>query len=128
MDRLNYYYPIIPLYILPAMQEHHEDFKELIYKLAFFFPGVILGLAAKLSRINKAGKLTLKELILQTCIAFSTAWAAYFILEYLGANEKLCAAASVLCGRFGDEIMLFLWKYAKMSMLGSIDNFKKLLK
>lgn len=105
------------------MQEGHEEFKELIYKLAVYVPGVILGLAAKLSRINRGKKLTVKEALFQTAVAFSTAWVVWFLLEYCG-YQKLSAPAAVVCGRFGDEIMIFLWKYIRMS----IENLLKSIK
>jgi len=105
------------------MQEGHEEFKELIYKLAIYVPGVFLGLAAKLSRINRGRKLTMKEALFQTAVAFSTAWTVWFILEYLG-YQRLSAPAAVVCGRFGDEIMMFIWKYVKLS----IENISKSIK
>lgn len=105
------------------MQEGKEEFTELIYKIAIYIPGVILGLVAKLSRINRSKKLTVREAIYQTALAFSTAWVVWFLFEYWG-YQKLSAPAAVVCGRFGDEIMIFIWKYIKMS----IDNFTKLIK
>lgn len=105
------------------MQEGNEEFKELIYKLAIYVPGVILGLAAKLSRINRGKKLTVKEALFQTAVAFSTAWVVWFMLEYFG-YQRLSAPAAVVCGRFGDEIMIFIWKYIKLS----IENILKSIK
>jgi len=95
------------------MQEGSE-LKELIYKLAIYVPGVILGLSAKLSKLNKARKITWAEAIFQTAVALCTAWIAWFLLDYSG-YEKLRAPAAVVCGRFGDEIMIWIWGYLKMS-------------
>jgi hypothetical protein len=117
----NYYHNRI--YTPPKMQEGHEEFKELIYKLAVYVPGVILGLAAKLSRINRGKKLTVKEALFQTAVAFSTAWIVWFLLEYFG-YQRLSAPAAVVCGRFGDEIMIFIWKYIRLS----IENVLKAIK
>ena len=97
------------------MQENHEELRELIYKMEVYVPGVILGLAAKLSRINRGKKLTVKEALFQTTVAFSTAWIVWFMLEYFG-YQKLSAPAAVVCGRFGDEIMIFIWKYIRLSI------------
>jgi hypothetical protein len=105
------------------MQEGTDEFKELIYKIAIYVPGVIIGLAAKLSRINRNKKLTMREALFQTAVAFSTAWVVWFLLEYAGYS-KLSAPAAVVCGRFGDEIMIFIWKYIKMSL----ENITKSLK
>lgn len=105
------------------MQEGHEEFKEVIYKLAIYVPGVILGLAAKLSRINRGRKLTAKEAFFQTAVAFSTAWIVWFLLEYLG-YQRLSAPAAVVCGRFGDEIMIFIWKYIKLSVENLLKSIK----
>lgn len=97
------------------MQEGTDEFKELIYKIAIYVPGVIIGLAAKLSRINRSKKLTMKEALFQTAVAFSTAWVVWFLLEYWGFT-KLSAPAAVICGRFGDEIMIFIWGYIRLSI------------
>ena len=105
------------------MQEGHEEFKELIYKLAIYVPGVILGLAAKLSRINRGKKLTVREALFQTAVAFSTAWIVWFLLEYFG-YQRLSAPAAVVCGRFGDEIMIFIWKYIKLSIENVVKSIK----
>jgi hypothetical protein len=105
------------------MQEGHEEFKELIYKLAIYVPGVILGLAAKLSRINRGKKLTVREALFQTAVAFSTAWVVWFLLEYFG-YQRLSAPAAVVCGRFGDEIMIFVWKYIKLSIENVVKSIK----
>lgn len=105
------------------MQEGHEEFKELIYKLAIYVPGVILGLAAKLSRINRGKKLTVREALFQTAVAFSTAWVVWFLLEYFG-YQRLSAPAAVVCGRFGDEIMIFIWKYIKLSIENVVKSIK----
>lgn len=104
------------------MQENQE-LKDVIYKLAIYVPGVILGLTAKLSRINRDKKLTIREAIFQTAVAFSTAWIVWFILQYAG-YEKLAAPAAVVCGRFGDEIMIWIWKYIR----NSIENILKSIK
>lgn len=105
------------------MQEGNEEFKELIYKLGIYVPGVILGLAAKLSRINRGKKLTVKEALFQTAVAFSTAWVVWFMLEYFG-YQRLSAPAAVVCGRFGDEIMIFIWKYIKLSIENVVKSIK----
>lgn len=105
------------------MQEGHEEVSEIMYKLAIYIPGVIVGLAAKLSRINRGKKLTVKEAVFQTTVAFSTAWLVWFALEYMG-YQKLSAPAAVVCGRFGDEIMIFIWKYIRLS----IENILKAMK
>lgn len=105
------------------MAAEQEGLKELMYKLAIYVPGVMLGLAAKLSRINRDKKLTFREAIFQTMVAFSTAWMVWFALEYLG-YPRLSAPAAVVCGRFGDEIMIWVWKYVRMI----VENFLKSVK
>lgn len=105
------------------MQEANEDIRDLLYKMAVYIPGVILGLSAKLSRLNRERKLTWREGIFQTAVAFSSAWVIWFALEYLG-YQKLSAPAAVVCGRFGDEIMIWVWKYTKLMISSTLKSFK----
>lgn len=106
------------------MQEKTEGLAELLYKLIIYVPGIILGLSAKLTRINRDGKLTWREGIFQTSVAFSAAYIILSVLEYKGVNMKIACAAAVVCGRFGDEILIWVWKYIKL-MAQSIQKDKK---
>lgn len=97
------------------MQENANDLKELIYKALIFVPGIIIGLSAKLSKLNRDQKLNWPEALFQTAMAISTAYIAWYILDITG-HSKLKAPAMVVCGRFGDEIMLWLWRYIRLTL------------
>lgn len=104
------------------MAQIEEGFKDLIYKLAIYVPGVIIGLSAKLSKINRSKKLTWKEAIFQTSVAFSAAWIAWFLLD--PHYPHLSAPASVVCGRFGDEIVMWVWNFIKKMGRTALEQIK----
>lgn len=49
------------------------------------------------------------EAIYRTCVALMTAWIAWFVFEIRGWGQWAPAAAAI-CGRFGDEILIWIWK------------------
>ncbi|MDW0314037.1 MAG: hypothetical protein QN716_01560 [Nitrososphaeraceae archaeon] len=106
---------------MPQIEE--EGFKDLIYKLAIYVPGVIIGLSAKLSKIRRHKKLTWQEALFQTTVAFSSAWIVWFILDYYGYS-KLAAPASVVCGRFGDEVIIWVGSYVRKWARMTLESFK----
>lgn len=106
------------------MQEGTNELKELLYKAAIFIPGVVLGLSAKLSKLNRSKRLTIREAIFQTTVAYSTACIVYFILKATNRQEWT-VPAMVICGRFGDEIMMWIWKYLRISIEVFLNSLKK---
>lgn len=101
------------------MQPENEQLRELLLKAIVFVPGVVLGLVAKLSKINREKKLTVKETIYQTSVALSSAWIVYAVLQKYGLYDW-SAPASVICGRFGDELLVWLWRMGKNLIQASI--------
>lgn len=97
------------------MQEQPEQFKELVSKLVLLIPGIVIGIATKLSKLNKDRKLTWRDGIYYTCVAFSTGIVVYFILINTG-NVKWTLPAMLICGRFGDEILVFIWRWIKAAI------------
>ncbi len=97
------------------MQEQPEQFKELISKFVALIPGIFIGVATKLSKLNKDKALTLRAAIYYTLVAFSTGIVVYYILIHFGYSAWV-VPAMLLCGRFGDEVLAFLWKWIKASI------------
>jgi len=91
------------------MQEF-ENWKETLGKLSILVPGVVLGLSVKLSKLNKDNKLTWGNGIYHSCVALGTAYVMYYILNYVGYKD-LAPPAAFVCSRFGDELLIFLWKW-----------------
>lgn len=111
--------------ILSKMPQIEEGFKDVVYKLAIYIPGVILGLAAKLSKIRKHRKLTWREGIFQTTVAFSSAWLVYWALaKWWHVDVETAAVASVVCGRFGDEIINWVGAYLKRWAKLTLESIK----
>lgn len=95
-----------------AMEDPQEEVKATIVKIALYVGGTILGLAAKLAAVNKLGKLTWKQSAYHSLVAFACSFFVWHLLKY---NDKLEIAniASVIVGRFGDLILVAVWKGIK---------------
>lgn len=103
--------------------ENPQETKATLIKLALYLLGVGIGLAAKLATIHKEKTLTMKEAILQTMIALATAYIVWAIFWYQGKPEYAIVCA-VLCGRFGDAILIMSWKLFKKWMSNINDLFQ----
>jgi hypothetical protein len=90
-----------------------QELYELISKIGLFVFGVTLGLAAKLARMNKNERLTLREFVYHTTVAMAAAWGAWHFFILVGRPE-LATGASVVVGRFADDILLMLWNSFKL--------------
>lgn len=110
------------------MQELPEGWRETAYKLIIFIPGVILGLSAKLAKINRDTGLTWKEFTYQALLAFSSAWLLWFILTLLGYDDNIKYPAAVVCGRWGDELMKFIWRLVRNAAKDAITSLLKNIK
>lgn len=102
------------------MQQIEEGFKEIWLKLAIFIPGVLVGLLLRISTMGKEKRLTWWNFLFRTSSALFSAWILWFFLEWKGWGHWAPIAAP-FCGRFGDEIILFVVKHLR-------ENFVYLLK
>lgn len=91
-------------------EEQHFAVKILIY-----MSGVIIGLGAKLAMINNESRLTWKQVIYHSMVAFACAWCMWYAFQSIGRPD-LATWAAVICGRFGDNVLMVIW-----------DGFKKFL-
>lgn len=86
----------------------HEE-QGLMIKLLIYMAGVMIGLGAKLATINRNGKLTTKEIIFQTMIAFACSFIVWASLYYSGRPD-MAVISSVIVGRFGDSLIIAIGK------------------
>ena len=105
------------------MQEKSEGVIETLYKMIALAPGVILGLSAKLSKLNRDRKLNLREGIYHATVALSSASVIYFVLKHYH-YESWAWPAGVICGRYGDEMIIFIWRWTKIT----VQTFLKTIK
>lgn len=91
------------------MPADNEETQSLALKLAVYIGGVLLGLAAKLAVKNKEKNLTKAEIIMHSLVAFAAAYFTWSLLDYWHMKE-ISTPASVIVGRFGDNILMAAWK------------------
>lgn len=101
-----------------------ERFEPFIIKLAGFLLGLFIGLAAKLATVNKRQKLSLKEILYHSCVAFAAAWAVWHLLVYWGKPD-LATGASVIVGRFADDILIIIWQGIKTLIKKASNDLEK---
>lgn len=89
-------------------------------KAGLYITGILLGLGAKLVRLNKDKPLTVKDFLFHSSIAFASAWLVWALLAHYD-HLDLANIASVIVGRFGDQILLLAWKAIKNIII----NFTK---
>jgi uncharacterized membrane protein YeaQ/YmgE (transglycosylase-associated protein family) len=82
-------------------------------KISIYILGTVLGVASKLAVMHRTKSINLTDIITNTIVAFSAAWLVYFWLVGMG-KENYATLASVLCGRFADDIIQVAWKYIKV--------------
>jgi hypothetical protein len=59
--------------------------------------------------MNQDTKITVKQIIFHSMVAFATAWCVWWMLEDK-VNENVLVSISVVIGRFGDKILLAIGK------------------
>lgn len=101
-----------------------QELYELLSKIGLFIIGVALGLAAKLATLNKTEKLTFKVFFYQTSVALAAAWAIWHLLMSINKPD-LATGASVVVGRFADNILLMLWRAFKSFFKQANDDIQK---
>ena len=90
-------------------------------KLGFYITGTLLGLGTKLAIINQQRQLTIKDFILHSFVAFACAWLVWAILAHYD-HIDLANIASVIVGRYGDQILLLVWKAIKTVIVSFTKN------
>jgi hypothetical protein len=89
-----------------------EEVKNFLFKMSGYAIGVMAGLAAKLVDVSKKRKLTTKEFITHSFIAFACAILVWNLLSYYKRLE-VANVVSVIVGRYGDLIILAIWNKIK---------------
>lgn len=94
----------------------------LLFKVLISLLGVILGLWSKLAIMKNNGSLTWNGAIMHTSIAFASSFFVW-ALCYYNKQEELGVILSVICGRFGDDLLFTGWKVLKKTILESNIHF-----
>ncbi len=94
------------------MPDHQPEQTNFFLKAGLYVFGILLGLGVKLALISKEKPLTVKDFIIHGTIAFAAAWAVWAILEHYG-HLDLANIASVIVGRYADQILVAIWKSVK---------------
>lgn len=95
-----------------------------LFKLIAYSIGVIAGLGAKLASMHKKNPITLKDVAINSAIAFASAFLVYSMLDYYG-QTKAAIVSSVICGRFADDILTITWKSFKKWFHAINDEIEK---
>lgn len=106
------------------MPDNSTEAQSLLVKVVVYVLGVSLGLAAKLAVIHKERMLTWKDIILHTAIAFAAAWLTWFALQQYHLDGWANVSA-VIVGRFGDSILIMIWKGIKKALNSFINDHTK---
>jgi len=92
--------------------ENPEEVKSFLIKVGIYAAGIIAGLAVKLVDVSRKRKLTLKEFVAHSVIAFAGAILVWHVLSYYGKLD-IANVVSVIVGRYGDLIIVALWRKIK---------------
>ena len=94
----------------------NPETQSLIVKLAIYAGGVGIGLAAKLAMIREDRKLTVWEIAAHSLTAFACAWIVWNVMNHYNAQDWAKNGVSVIVGRYGDYILLAIWKAFKSTI------------
>lgn len=106
------------------MQEPTESVREWLAKVLLLLPGIVIGLSAKLSKINRDRKLTFAVGFFEASTAFMAVYVTYHALTITG-NEKYILPAACICARYGDEIVRFIWIWTSNTITTILKSIKK---
>lgn len=104
---------------MPNQQQ--PEITNFFVKAIIYVCGIILGLMAKLAIMSKEKPLTMKDFFIHGSIALACAWLVWAILEHYGYLD-MANVMSVIVGRYGDYILMAIWKSIKNSMNNSFKN------
>jgi hypothetical protein len=94
---------------MPQIPDNDNKF---LINVLLYCIGTIAGLGAKLAVMHKKNPITMKDIMVNSAIAFAAAFLVYFLLDYFG-HQQAAIVSSVICGRFADDILTVLWKSFK---------------
>jgi hypothetical protein len=94
------------------MADTENEVRGFFVKAGMYIFGILLGLGVKLVSIGREKKLTLREYINHSIIAFASAFLVWQILSYYGRLD-VANVASVVVGRYGDAIIYTVWEKIK---------------
>jgi len=97
--------------------------EKLWLKLAIYLFGTSLGVAAKLAVMHRQKSIVLKDVIVNSIIAFAAAWLVYALLDSSGMTQY-ATVCSVLSGRFADDIIQMIWKGIRAFLKTSAEEIK----
>jgi len=107
------------------MQQIEEGFKEIAAKLVLFIPGLVIGVALKMSHISKRKKLTMKIALYEILLAMGAFWVVWWGCEHYHVNDFVKALAVFGAGRFGDVIILYTYKAIVLLAKFAFNEIKK---
>ena len=94
------------------MENNNPEQGSFYWKVIIYFIGLVLGIASKLATLNEQKSLSWSKTFLHASVAFAAAWAMWFFLEARGMSN-IAPVASVIIGRYGDNMLLAIWKNLK---------------
>jgi hypothetical protein len=106
---------------MPGIPPEDQDF---ITKIALYVLGTILGIGAKLASMHRVKPVTIKDVIINSSVAFAAAYLVYALLVETG-HTHLATISSVLCGRFADDVLSLAWKALKSFLKTTSDDLNK---
>jgi len=92
--------------------QQQPEITNFVVKGVIYVCGILLGLMAKLAYISKEKPLTMKDFFIHGTVAFACAWCVWALLEHYGYLDY-ANISSVIVGRYGDYILMAIWKAIK---------------
>ena len=92
-------------------------------KILIYALGVAAGVGAKLAVMHRKKPIVLKDIIINAVVAFAAAFAVYSWLIYIG-HKDLAMPFSVICGRYGDDILRYMLYISKKIVKTIADDAK----
>jgi len=93
-------------------------------KLIVYIVGVTLGVGAKLAIMHKEKSITWKDVIVNSVVAFAAAYLTWQVL-YTAGYPQMANVCSVICGRFADDTLKFVWKIVIKTAGNAADDISK---
>lgn len=94
------------------MADNNHGFDGNGIKLLIYAIGVAAGVGAKLAMMHSKKPISIKDIVINAAVAFAAAFAVYSWLSYAG-KQDLAAPISVICGRYGDDVLRYMFQLSK---------------